>query len=75
MITANPKTAGVARWIFLALWGARLGKGRKEATKYVTKVRRLAGFVAQTCPRVGGAPGPARQSPARTPGPCLPVVL
>ncbi len=39
VITANPKTAGVARWIFLALWGAKLSKGKKAATKYVTKVR------------------------------------
>lgn len=43
VITANPKTAGVARWIFLALWGARLSKGKKEATKYVTKVGAGAG--------------------------------
>lgn len=40
VITANPKTAGVARWIFLALWGARLSKGKKAATQYVTKVGR-----------------------------------
>lgn len=38
VITANPKTAGVARWIFFALWGVRLGKGRKAAVDYVTKV-------------------------------------
>ena len=37
VITANPKTAGVARWIFLALWGAKLAQGKKAATKYVTK--------------------------------------
>ncbi|KAL4422115.1 hypothetical protein ABPG77_003400 [Micractinium sp. CCAP 211/92] len=38
VITANPKTAGVARWIFLALWGVKLSTGKKAATKYVTKV-------------------------------------
>ncbi|KAI7842666.1 hypothetical protein COHA_003770 [Chlorella ohadii] len=38
VVTANPKTAGVARWIFLALWGAKLGKGKKAATQYTTKV-------------------------------------
>ncbi|KAL4451774.1 hypothetical protein ABPG75_007436 [Micractinium tetrahymenae] len=38
VITANPKTAGVARWIFLALWGVRLSRGRKAASQYVTKV-------------------------------------
>lgn len=40
VITANPKTAGVARWIFLALWGAKLSRGKKAATQYVTKARR-----------------------------------
>lgn len=38
VVTANPKTAGVARWIFLGLWGVRMGKGKKAATEYVTKV-------------------------------------
>ncbi|KAI3437870.1 hypothetical protein D9Q98_000316 [Chlorella vulgaris] len=38
VITANPKTAGVARWIFFALWGVKLGKGKRAATQYVTKV-------------------------------------
>lgn len=38
VVTANPKTAGVARWIFLALWGVKLGKGKKAATQYTTKV-------------------------------------
>lgn len=40
VITANPKTAGVARWIFFALWGVKLGKGKRAATQYVTKVGR-----------------------------------
>lgn len=38
VITANPKTAGVARWIFLGLWGFKLKAGKKAATQYVTKV-------------------------------------
>ena len=44
LITANPKTAGVARWIFLALWGVRAwAKGDRAAKEYVTKVgERLA---------------------------------
>jgi ABC-type sulfate transport system substrate-binding protein len=39
VITANPKTAGVARWNFLALWGHRLDKGEAAALDYVTKAR------------------------------------
>jgi sulfate transport system substrate-binding protein len=35
---ANPKTAGVARWIFLALWGSKMRKGDEAAIEYVTKV-------------------------------------
>eukprot|EP00887_Chlorella_sp_A99_P007787 scaffold20.g7787.t1 len=38
VIVANPKTAGVARWIFLALWGHRMAKGTNAAKEYVTKV-------------------------------------
>ena len=38
VITANPKTAGVARWIFFALWGHRCKAGDAAATKYVTRV-------------------------------------
>jgi hypothetical protein len=41
VITANPKTAGVARWNFLALWGHRLDKGEAAALDYVTKVMHL----------------------------------
>ena len=37
-ITANPKTAGVARWNFLALWGHHMRKGDSAALDYVTKV-------------------------------------
>jgi len=39
VITANPKTAGVARWNFLALWGHRMAKGDAAAEAYVTKAR------------------------------------
>lgn len=38
IIVANPKTAGVARWIFLALWGSKMKKGDAAALEYVTKV-------------------------------------
>jgi sulfate transport system substrate-binding protein len=40
IIVANPKTAGVARWIFLALWGSKMKKGDAAAVEYITKVRR-----------------------------------
>ena len=39
VITANPKTAGVARWNFLALWGHRMNKGDAAAEEFVTKAR------------------------------------
>lgn len=38
VITANPKTAGVARWNFLALWGHKMKQGDKSAKEYVTQV-------------------------------------
>lgn len=38
VITANPKTAGVARWNFFALWGHRLDKGEAAAQDFTTKV-------------------------------------
>ncbi|GIL85079.1 hypothetical protein Vretimale_9890 [Volvox reticuliferus] len=38
VVLANPKTAGVARWIFLALWGAKMRHGPAAALNYVTKV-------------------------------------
>ncbi|KAK9817587.1 hypothetical protein WJX74_005584 [Apatococcus lobatus] len=38
VITANPKTAGVARWNFLALWGHRASQGDAAAQDYVTGV-------------------------------------
>lgn len=39
VITANPKTAGVARWNFLALWGHRMAQGEAAAESFITKVR------------------------------------
>jgi ABC-type sulfate transport system substrate-binding protein len=50
-ITANPKTAGVARWNFLALWGHRMRKGDAAAQEYVTKVVSLLTLPA--CLRCG----------------------
>jgi sulfate/thiosulfate-binding protein len=40
VITANPKTSGVARWNFLALWGSvvRNGGNEQQAQAYVKKV-------------------------------------
>ncbi|PNW81708.1 hypothetical protein CHLRE_06g257000v5 [Chlamydomonas reinhardtii] len=38
VVLANPKTAGVARWIFLALWGAKMKKGNAAALAYVQRV-------------------------------------
>ena len=38
VVSANPRTAGVARWIFLALWGHKMGKGEAAAKAFVTKV-------------------------------------
>ncbi|MDX2255120.1 MAG: sulfate ABC transporter substrate-binding protein [Pseudanabaenaceae cyanobacterium bins.39] len=42
LITADPKTSGVARWNFLALWNAALKKGGSEekALESLTKVYR-----------------------------------
>ena len=37
VITANPKTAGVARWNFLALWGHKMGRGDRAALDYCTQ--------------------------------------
>nr|QKY15135.1 sulfate binding protein, component of chloroplast transporter (sulP) [Polytomella parva] len=38
VVLANPKTAGVARWIFLALWGHCMKQGDKVSLEYVRKV-------------------------------------
>lgn len=51
VITANPKTAGVARWNFLALWGHKMGKGDSAAQEFVTKVRLFLGLAAFARPR------------------------
>lgn len=42
IITANPKTSGVARWNFLGLWGAMIAKGEspQKIKDYITQVYR-----------------------------------
>jgi len=42
VITANPKTSGVARWNFLALWGSvsEAGGNKTQAQEFVTNVFR-----------------------------------
>ena len=42
VITPNPKTAGVARWNFLALWGHKQKQGDDAQLAYCTKVSLLA---------------------------------
>lgn len=43
VIMANPRTAGVARWTFFALWGHRLDEGEEAARDYLRGVlRRVA---------------------------------
>ena len=41
VITANPKTAGVARWNFLALWGHKQSQGEEASLDYCKKVNTL----------------------------------
>lgn len=38
VICSNPKTAGVARWNFLALWGHKMARGDREAVDYLRRV-------------------------------------
>ncbi|KAG1657790.1 hypothetical protein FOA52_008180 [Chlamydomonas sp. UWO 241] len=38
IVVANPKTAGVARWIFLALWGSHARRGEAAAEAFVRAV-------------------------------------
>ncbi len=40
LITADPKTSGIARWNFLALWNSviKMGGDEAKATQFVTKV-------------------------------------
>ncbi len=42
VITANPKTSGVARWNFLALWGSvtQAGGNESKARQFITQVYR-----------------------------------
>lgn len=44
LVTADPKTSGVARWNFLALWNAAIKSGQDEtaAEQFVTQVYRNA---------------------------------
>lgn len=43
VIMANPRTAGVARWTFFALWGHKLDEGEAAAREYLRGVlRRVA---------------------------------
>jgi len=44
VITANPKTSGVARWNFLALWGAitQAGGTEKQATEFIKNIYKNA---------------------------------
>jgi sulfate/thiosulfate transport system substrate-binding protein len=49
VITADPKTSGVARWNFLALWNSAIKTGGDEAkaTEFVTKVYRNVPILAK----------------------------
>lgn len=49
VVTANPKTSGVARWNFLALWGAvsKTGGDDAKAQDYVTQVFKNAPVLAK----------------------------
>lgn len=49
VITANPKTAGVARWNFLALWGHLMAKGDAVAQQFVLDVSLI--FVSTALPK------------------------
>jgi hypothetical protein len=49
IVVANPKTAGVARWIFLALWGHKMKKGDAAAIDYVTQVGTRANPLPLKC--------------------------
>lgn len=49
VITADPKTSGIARWNFLALWGAitQTGGTETEALNFVTQVYRNVAVLAK----------------------------
>jgi sulfate/thiosulfate transport system substrate-binding protein len=49
VITANPKTSGVARWNFVALWGAitKTGGNENQAINFVTQVFRNVPVLAK----------------------------
>lgn len=48
VITANPKTAGVARWNFLALWGHKQSKGEEASLDFCKKVNVLEWAVGRS---------------------------
>jgi hypothetical protein len=76
VVLANPKTAGVARWIFLALWGHKMGRGDAAALDYVTKARRGAGRGGggRHRPRMGRASGAPRRRGRSTIDPAAPLL-
>jgi len=49
VLTADPKTSGIARWNFLALWGSvtQTGGTEPQALDFVTKVYRNVGVLAK----------------------------
>lgn len=49
VITADPKTSGVARWNFLALWNSAMQAGNNEAkaTEFVTRVYKNVPILAK----------------------------
>lgn len=49
VITADPRTSGVARWNFLALWNAAIqsGKNEQQATDFVSQVYRNVPILAR----------------------------
>eukprot|EP00899_Mesostigma_viride_P013158 jgi/Mesvir1/21843/Mv04225-RA.2 len=54
VVTANPKTAGVARWTFLGLWGSQIRKGKTEA--------QALDFVRRVFDRIAVQPRDAREA-------------
>ena len=79
VITANPKSAGLARWIFLALYGAKLGKSKKAAIDFVTKASPclpvcLFAPGGRVCSSAGQPAAPGRRYLLACPPACRPVL-
>ena len=55
VICANPKTAGVARWNFLAMWGHVMERGEAAAKAWMIQVRGTRGGVGWEERDVGDA--------------------